>query len=121
VIDTQALTLSLARAGHPAPLRLSADGALDAIEADGSLLGIFAGEAFSETIVQLAPGDRVFFFTDGVEVAFSHDRTMDMQCWQEQILSRRSLPSAALVNDLNAGLHGTHLRDDLTMIVMDVN
>jgi serine phosphatase RsbU (regulator of sigma subunit) len=29
-------------------------------------LGVAAGEHYSEHLVQLKPGDRIFFFTDGV-------------------------------------------------------
>ncbi len=107
-------------AGIRPPCGLPPTAQLHPIEADGSLLGIFSGESFSETTVQLNSGDRVFFFTDGVEVAFSRDRAMDTQYWQEQILSRRSLSSAAIVSELNASLHATQLRDDLTTIIMDV-
>ncbi|HEX8524051.1 MAG TPA: PP2C family protein-serine/threonine phosphatase [Tepidisphaeraceae bacterium] len=120
VVDTKSLTLTLARAGHPSPIRLGRSGEMDAIEADGSLLGIFPDEKFSETTVQLSPGDRVFLFTDGVEVAFCGDRSLDTQQWREEILARRELETSALVSELAAKVDGGQLKDDLTMIVMDV-
>jgi len=121
-IDTRTLTMTLARGGHPSPIRLTRSGDVFPIEAEGSLLGIFAGETFAETTVQLEPGDRIFLFTDGVEVAFGSEQTLDMQQWRDQIKARRDLPTAEIVADLAAHLDAPQrpLRDDLTMIVMDI-
>jgi sigma-B regulation protein RsbU (phosphoserine phosphatase) len=119
-VDTQALTLTLARGGHPSPIRLTRNGELFPIDAEGSLLGIFPNERFSETTVQLQTGDRVFLFTDGVEVAFATDRSLDTQQWRDEIQSRHHLSTPDLITDLTKKIKAQELKDDLTMIVMDV-
>jgi sigma-B regulation protein RsbU (phosphoserine phosphatase) len=120
IVDTKSLTLTLARGGHPSPIRLTQTGEIQSIDAEGSLLGIFPNEKFSETKVQLAPGDRIFLFTDGVEVAFAYDRSLDTQQWQNEIHSRRHLSTPELIADLTSKINANQLKDDLTMIVMDV-
>ena len=121
-LDTFDLTLTLARGGHPSPIRLTAAGDIHALEVEGPLLGIFPEERYGETTVQLNPGDRVFLFTDGVEVAFGGDRALDAVQWREEIRSRRNLSTDDLMAELVALIDrpGNQLRDDLTMIVMEV-
>jgi len=121
-LDTRSLTLTIARGGHPTPIRLTKEGEVQPLEAEGSLLGIFPNEKFAEHTMQLETGDRVFLFTDGVEVAFGGDRTLDTNQWREEIRNRRELATASLMSDLarlvDAG--GKPLKDDLTMIVLEV-
>ena len=79
VLDPATGTLRLASAGHPAPLRLAADGTIARIEMrPGRPLGLFAGTRYGETVLQLTPGDRVILFTDGltdaIDPAELHDR-----------------------------------------------
>jgi len=65
-LDTETGVLSWVNAGHPAALRIRESG--DVTELAGPItrpVG-FGGAAPSVQSVQLAPGDRVLFFTDGV-------------------------------------------------------
>ncbi len=124
LINATTLRLTFARGGHPSPILLGADGKVQSLEADGSLLGIFPDETFGETTVQLQPGDRVFIFTDGIEVAFSDDQTMDVQRWRDELYSRRHLSTQDLIDDfaehLDREMGSITPKDDLTIIVMDV-
>jgi serine phosphatase RsbU (regulator of sigma subunit) len=123
-INAATLRLTFARGGHPSPILLGADGNVQSLEADGSLLGIFPDESFGETTVQLHGGDRVFVFTDGIEVAFSDDQQMDVQRWRDELLKRRHLSTPDLINDfaenLDRELGSLTPKDDLTMVVLEV-
>jgi len=66
VLDVSDLTLTYARAGHPAPVLVRRDGSFEELEADGCLLGVFEDAKFEARQVKLAPGDRVVLYTDGV-------------------------------------------------------
>ena len=66
ILDRRTRTLTYANAGHPYPLRCSADGAVQPLVAQGFLLGIMPGEVYRERTVELAPGDRLGFYTDGL-------------------------------------------------------
>lgn len=125
IIDTQSLNCTFARAGHPGPVVLTASGQTRTLEADGGLLGIFPNDAYTQTSVDLHPGDRLFLFTDGVEVAFSEKADTDPAAWQRQLSSRVSLSTADLLADLaravdsNAG--SLQPKDDLTVMVAEIS
>jgi len=70
VLDVASLTLTYARAGHPLPLHVAADGEVHELHSEGPLLGIFPEATFETRQCQLAHGDRLIIFTDGADHAF---------------------------------------------------
>jgi serine phosphatase RsbU (regulator of sigma subunit) len=59
--------LRYANAGHPYPLWVEHEsGLVKPLSAQGFLLGIVPDEIYTEREVQLAPGDTLCFFTDGL-------------------------------------------------------
>lgn len=71
LLNTRTLAFRLARAGHPYPLWINSAGELREIVAEGGLLGV--GDIPPECVectVQLAPGDKIIFYTDGIEEDF---------------------------------------------------
>lgn len=56
----------LVLAGHPRPLVLRAEGAVEAIGEAGTLLGVVEDPELYEVELLLRPGDAVLLFTDGV-------------------------------------------------------
>jgi phosphoserine phosphatase RsbU/P len=57
-------TLHYVAAGHPPAIRISRDGIASRLE--GTSLPIGIGETFEHHHTQLAPGDRVYLYSDGV-------------------------------------------------------
>jgi anti-sigma regulatory factor (Ser/Thr protein kinase) len=67
VLDPVSLSYTLASAGHPPPLVLGEDGAVDLIEEGrGPPLGAVADALFHETSGELAPGTTLLLYTDGL-------------------------------------------------------
>lgn len=135
VINTKTHELTLARAGHPYPLILHADGRTETIEPEGGLLGVFPNEQFEEITVQLVPGDRVLLYSDGFEVAFpTHHPTDDAdqpgkqkiandQYAQEFEDLRHGNAQAALdrlAQRLNMQSGSLNQRDDLTIVCLTI-
>jgi serine phosphatase RsbU (regulator of sigma subunit) len=124
IVDVQTMEVTISRAGHPNPMILRAGGSIETVECEGPLLGIFPDEPFETATAKLAPGDRLLLYTDGVEVAFCEDDTVDAERWKQELFSRRSLPTEDLLNvfanqiDNEAGSLAP--KDDLTMIVLEV-
>jgi phosphoserine phosphatase RsbU/P len=123
-INTETLEVTFARAGHPAPVILTAEGGLETLEAEGSLLGVFPDETFTNGRTLLRPGDRLLLFTDGIEVAFSSDQTLDTLQWRSELLSRAPLSGQDLLTDLARKLDeesgSLTPKDDLTIIAVEV-
>jgi sigma-B regulation protein RsbU (phosphoserine phosphatase) len=123
-INTETLELSFGRGGHPKPIVLRADGTTINLDADGSLLGIFADEVFTTSRIQLAPGDRVLIYSDGVEVAFTPDQSVDVDRWHLELQQRRHLNGEQLIGELSHLLDNAHgslsPKDDLTVILAEV-
>ncbi len=72
-LDGSARRLRYANAGHNVPIVLHRDGSCDRLEVGGGVLGVFQIQTFMMGTQELAPGDRVVLFTDGVTEARNAD------------------------------------------------
>jgi phosphoserine phosphatase RsbU/P len=63
---TGGAVLSVATAGHPAPIVLRADGSVQIVDVHGLLAGVLPHADYAETEVRLGPGDGLLMFTDGI-------------------------------------------------------
>jgi phosphoserine phosphatase RsbU/P len=124
-INAQTLLCHFSRAGHPCPLLLRAGEPLREIHADGGLLGIFPEEKFAQGTLQLQRGDRLFVYTDGVEVAFAKDQAMDTQQWRSELQNRIEMPSEQLLREFgeqfDAEAGSLAPKDDVSIIIAEVN
>ncbi|MEI6545636.1 MAG: PP2C family protein-serine/threonine phosphatase [Burkholderiales bacterium] len=122
ILDTRDGKLVYANAGHNLPYVLRATGALEAIgQSGGMALAIMEGNEYEDHQVTLAPGDRLFMYTDGVTEAFDPQGQMFGEPRLELMLERmRSLAIADIpdrvvfeVNDFESGGPQT---DDITCL-----
>ena len=124
VVDVRTRGVTLARAGHPNPLLLSADGSVTPIECDGGLLGILPDETFAEAAFTLAPGDRLLLYTDGVEVAFAETAAVSLERWRAMVTTHARSAPANLLAACNASLEAFNgdapPRDDVTLLSLEV-
>ena len=77
-VDRQGRRLTYANAGHPPAFWTSSAGECRRLEARSVVLGCFE-EAISDEPtqqVELSPGDRLMFYTDGLTEVFDHRREM---------------------------------------------
>ncbi|MBN1477287.1 SpoIIE family protein phosphatase [Candidatus Sumerlaeota bacterium] len=64
--------LALASAGHAPPLlHRSATGVADPVDIEGVGLGLLPDSTYDEVVIDMAPGDRLLMFTDGLLEATS--------------------------------------------------
>ena len=74
VFDPAAGTLTYANGGHNPPVLLHADGTTEQLPLTGGVaLGVMSGLDYNVTSVDLAPGDTVFLYTDGIPEAINTD------------------------------------------------
>jgi sigma-B regulation protein RsbU (phosphoserine phosphatase) len=60
-------------AGHPAPIVVHQDGAVDEVDVAGIAAGVVRGADYAEVRVHIGAGDTMLMFTDGVDEARGAD------------------------------------------------
>lgn len=129
IYDKRAGELTVAGAGHPAPILVRADGSgADRIDSLGPLLGVFPDVAFEQTTVKMNADDVLVLFSDGFEVAFpKHDaQGDDRKRPTEQYISELTAAGntggmlehalGTLERQLDAQLGSLHQPDDITAL-----
>jgi len=129
LVDCRNRMMTLAGAGHPPPVRLSADGVSQALETTGGLLGVFPDEQYQQIEVELALDDRILFYTDGFEQAFpqaesdAYSRRLPSTRYRSEFAELGRLSTAAemieaISQRLDDQAGSLHQIDDLTLICM---
>ncbi|MGH2996542.1 MAG: SpoIIE family protein phosphatase, partial [Gaiellaceae bacterium] len=120
-IDPALGELACASAGHPAPLIVQPDGAVQPIEAQGLVLGIESGQAYAETRATLPPGAAVVLFTDGVIEARRGGELYGRERLEHLLATERELPAGplaeAVLRDCRS-FSGGELADDCAVVVI---
>lgn len=123
VLDVADLTLTYARAGHPEPFLIHADGSLAQLASPGSLLGVFPRERYISTTVPLSAGDRLVLYTDGIEDALA-GAAGDQDRFRELLTSVWSVPREELLLRLTAWIDEqpatVRPHDDITVVTADI-
>jgi serine phosphatase RsbU (regulator of sigma subunit) len=128
VLDAEDKTLRLCSAGQTLPIYFSAvtgEARLVTTEGDTFPLGILEDAEYQETRLQLEPGDKVIFYTDGIveamneqEDIFGFERLLEV-VREAQLMSADSLLKE-IVEQVDAFAIGAEQHDDLTVIVLSV-
>lgn len=121
VIDTRRGRACLARAGHPFPLLVRADGRVDRLEPEGGLLGAFDNETYEQVYLDLHEGDRLLMYSDGFEVALPGRDTARLE--EELAALAEGDPGEALARmaaKLDGEAGSLHPRDDVTALCLAV-
>ncbi len=125
VLDATDLKLSYARAGHPEPLLLRADGSIETLGGTGTLLGIFPEASFEPRQVQLGPGDRVVLYTDGLEEALRRSMAAPKKDLAELIAPWAKLAGdqllAKLTEQIDSHQDESKHRDDMTAVIVQID
>ena len=123
-IDASESKLSYANAGHSRPILLRRTGAADSLKEGGAPLGIFRDRTYDDTEVQLEPGDRLVFCTDGLTEAMNSNGEEFGETKLIALASRNvALSAPALLETITkevASFSGGILQDDLTLVVVAV-
>jgi len=117
------LLVRLGSAGHPGPAVVRADGRVEILEGEGLPLGLFPQATFSHVELELAAGDLLFFYTDGVTEA----RSMSMEFFEDRLADelaamagRSATQTVRAVQELVTTFSQGELRDDVTILAVRV-
>jgi len=123
-LDPAARRLSYSNAGHNPPLVVRADGKIEELSTGGLILGVFPMAEYDQGTVDLATGDLVVLFTDGVTEAESRHGLYSDERLQELLLRERARSAKeiaqAILDDVDLFSHGRHQTDDVTVVVVKV-
>lgn len=122
VYDRAHRTLSFARGGAPYPILLRRNQSPRQLITNGPLLGALPDARFDSHQIELAPGDAILFYTDGVEALLAcgaaHNGIAETRWFEE--LSADTLADA--IADIEHRLDTTHradwAADDVTVIAV---
>jgi PAS domain S-box-containing protein len=115
--------VAFAAGGHP-PAILVSNGTLRRLNSQSGILGCLVPPSDSAVEIELAPGDRLILYTDGlVEVFNSSDEMLDIEGLEELVRQSagRTLPEMkqAIIEGVAAWSHGP-LADDVSLVIVEV-
>lgn len=125
ILDLQAGEMACVNAGHNPPLLIRRNGAMEPVVAACQLvLGAYEDTAYRSHSVPLAPGDRLFLYTDGVTEAMNQDEEMYGNERLERTLAqlRGGTPremTQGVVADVRAFAGTAPQSDDITIMAFE--
>jgi len=133
IIDTRTGLITMACAGHPAPLRISEKG-VRPVEVAGMLLGVVSDTKYEQVTIKLEENELLVLYSDGVEEAFSgrhHGNKAVSNVMPPHYIHLASMRRGAavvsldaamehLASDLDAQAGSFHQDDDLTVLAFQV-
>jgi phosphoserine phosphatase RsbU/P len=131
VIDVRVGNARFARAGHPPPLHVRrSSGEVKTIplgeDSTGPAVGIIPNARFKTTETQLAPGDFLLFFTDGIiEVESKDGSQFGMEGLRETVRSNMDQPTESLLDAIVSDVYkfgdSTVLTDDACLVAAELS
>jgi sigma-B regulation protein RsbU (phosphoserine phosphatase) len=123
VLDFRNHTLTFSNAGHEFPFLLSADGKSRRLETGGLAVGMLQDFPFAEETVNLAPGDTLVIYSDGISEAMDVDLTQFGDSRLSAVLAEHHNTTAGELVDHIISSVRTHAgsapqMDDITLVVM---
>jgi serine phosphatase RsbU (regulator of sigma subunit) len=116
--------LRYVNAGHCAPLVVSPDGVMRTLDATGMPLGLVPGASFSVMETQLAFGDKIVIYSDGVTEArgpnaefYGADRLLRAVTLNADATCEKMY--RAILDDLRVFTQNTPQADDVTLVVIE--
>lgn len=123
ILDTSTGVLSYVNAGHNPPLMVHADGSIDNIVSKPNfVLGRKKGIRYKEHRIQLAPGDKLFLYTDGLTDSTDVSGQMFKEDRVKEVLSACKGADSIIPNmidSVSSFSNGAEQFDDITMLLVD--
>ncbi len=123
VVDLRTHEFTYANAGHNPPLWIHADGQIERLTRTGIALGIIESDEITERTVQLAAGDSILLYTDGITEAFSpQDEMFGEDRLQGVVRASAGRSASGLVEEIDAQVKDfmgpLPLADDMTALAL---
>jgi len=124
VFDTSENSITYARAGHPMPIIIRANGQVFHLGANGTFVGILENAIYEQRKFFLRKGDRCYLCTDGIyEVMEAKEPAPDIlgfKRFSEIVASVNHLPFEKVIPAIRKKLAKYTYEDDYTLIVIEI-
>jgi PAS domain S-box-containing protein len=123
VPTSQGVRVSMCRGGHPAPLVVRADGAIEQFGTAGSLIGILPEVRLWEETTQLHTDDALVFYTDGVTEARRGREQFGEERLNNTLSEHHGQSAAQLADAIESAVlefAGSEPSDDIAIVVLRV-
>lgn len=126
VFDARSGQIRWARGGCPYPILVRPGRPACLVRSEGGLIGAFE-QRFEVVAQDLAPGDVMLFYTDGLDALLVHHEQSSVQSilqteWIRTLEHEGPEPALQAVRDLAAAVgEADWHRDDITVIAVEVN
>lgn len=122
VYEPEGYRCTIANGGHPAPLLYRKDRSeVTSIEAPGSLIGAFHDQQFEQSSFEMAPGDVLLAYTDGLLDVRSGNEHYGRERVEESMKRHAPMPVRELVDEMQAdALAFGQPTDDMVMFALGV-
>ena len=124
LLDLERKSLVYSNAGHNPPLLIRSDGTVGMLRTGGAVLGYFAEWDYEQADVELASGDRMVLFTDGIVEAWHEAHgEFGVERLAQLASARRGLAAADMQRQLTQAVSehcGGRFHDDATLVVIAV-
>lgn len=125
IIDIEEMSCTYCNAGHPRQLLIHNNGKMEELETSGFFIGMFKNIIFEDRFIELFPGDRLIFFTDGViEVKNNKDEPFGLKKLKKYIkngLNDNIIHlSNQIIDKVIMHMKENLLPDDLTLLIAEM-
>jgi len=125
ILDTKAGEFRFSSAGHPAAIHIPRQGAPYTPQLKGMVIGVLPEAVYEEKCIKLAPGDRVYLYSDGVTETQSPDRQEFglerlIACLEKQRDCPLNDTIETLMKELDAWRQTALIHDDISMMVFEI-
>jgi len=123
-IDSRSRRASIVQAGHPSPLVIRSDGAVEVIGDGGFPVGMIPAASYERLEFEFCPGDRLFIYSDGLVEAESQGGEQFSEArLRELVREAAAEPSSVLLDRLDGVLRNWRgsetLDDDLSVLMLE--
>jgi serine phosphatase RsbU (regulator of sigma subunit) len=126
ILDPERNELVYGSAGHNLPFLISESGEVQRLETGDLVIGAIENISYREDIVQLAPGDTILVFSDGISEAInSSDEEFGEIPISKVILDNKFAGASEMIDKVMRAVrkHAMNMtqRDDMTLVVIKRN